>query len=261
MIYANDVHYPFSISTIKLAILLFYLRLFGSRKYLKKILYATGALVVSWFIGVTFPAIFMCNPISVAFVLDTVDQEQHCIGANAYLISTSVFNVLLNLWILGLPLSIIWTLQLSRRRKYGLSGIFLLGAFTIGASVARAYYLFNVDLLDITWSSVTPINWSSVEISVGIISACLPILQPVLAVLGRKFLETVSFWSGRSNKSNDLWYLESPARQQGGMSPKPDEKMTTPRLSLGNVSWRAPEYEGFGYDDAFKEFGMAYAPP
>lgn len=128
MIYANDVHYPFNISTIKLAVLLFYLRLFGSRKGFKKILYATGALVVSWCIGLTFPAIFRCNPISAAFILDTLYQEQHCIGANAYLISTSVFNVLLNLWILGLPLFIIWTLQLSQRRKYGLSGIFLLGA-------------------------------------------------------------------------------------------------------------------------------------
>lgn len=110
-------------------------------------------------------------------------------------------------------------------------------------------------------SSVAPINWSSVEISVGIISACLPTLQPVLGVLGRKFLETASSWSGRSNKGKDLRYLESPARQQGGTPPNPDKKMTTLQLSLGNVSWRAPDYEGFGYDDAFKEVGMKDPSP
>ena len=117
------------------------------------------------------------------------------------------------------------------------------------------------DIFIISGSSVTPINWSSVEISVGIISACLPTLQPVLRVLGRKFLETASPWSGRSNKGKDLLYLESPARKQGGTPSNPDDKMTTLRLSLGNVSWLAPDYESFGYDDAFKELGMKNPSP
>lgn len=56
MIYASDVNYPFSVSTIKLAILLFYLRLFGSRTGFRKVLYVTGALVISWFIGKSFTA-------------------------------------------------------------------------------------------------------------------------------------------------------------------------------------------------------------
>ena len=128
MIYVSDIHYPFSVSIIKLAILLFYVRLFGSRKGFRNILYATGALVISWFIGSTFAAIFRCTPISAAFILDGVLQEQHCIDTNAWFISTSVFNVLLDIWILALPLFVIWTLQLSFRRKVGVSGIFLLGA-------------------------------------------------------------------------------------------------------------------------------------
>lgn len=128
MLYANEVHYPFSISTIKLAILLFYLRLFGSRQGFRKILYATGALTISCCIGLTFPAIFRCTPVSAAFSLDALYQDHHCINANAYLISTSVVNVLLDVWILVLPLFIIWTLQLSPRQKYELSGVFLLGA-------------------------------------------------------------------------------------------------------------------------------------
>lgn len=228
MIYASDVNYPFSISTIKLAILLFYLRLFGSRTGFRKILYVTGALVISWFIGKSFTAIFRCTPISAAFVFDTFYQEQHCIDTNAYLIPTSVFNVTLDVWILVLPLYIVWTLKLSPRRKCGLSGIFLLGAFTIGASIARTYFVFNVDLSDITWSSVTPINWSSVETSVGIISACLPTLLPVFGVLDRKVQKTTTFWRRLTNKSKDLWYLDFSARQKGESTPTSNEKMANP---------------------------------
>lgn len=97
--------------------------------------------------------------------------------------------------------------------------------------------------------------------SVSIISACLPTLQPVLGVLGRKFIQVTSFWSGHVDKGKDLGYLESPARQEGETSPKSDRKMSTLRLSLGNVSWLALDYKGFGYDDKFKEIGIKQPLP
>lgn len=128
MIYGSQIHYPFSISTIKLAILLFYLRLFGTRKGFRTTIYATGTLVVSWFFAETFKAVFRCSPIGVAFVPDAVYQNHHCISTKAWFIPMSVFDVLLDAWILVLPLFFVWTLQLSARRKAGLSGIFMLGA-------------------------------------------------------------------------------------------------------------------------------------
>lgn len=65
----------------------------------------------------------MWNPL----VFGGPDVGNHCIDENAYYVSTSVFNVALDFWILMLPLTIIWTLQLSRRRKAGLVAIFLIG--------------------------------------------------------------------------------------------------------------------------------------
>ena len=51
---------------------------------------------------------------------------EHYDDFNIYLINTSVINVILNFWILALPLSIVWALQISRRSKASLSEIFLL---------------------------------------------------------------------------------------------------------------------------------------
>lgn len=96
MIYASKVHYPFGISTIKLAILLFYLRIFGARKGFKNIIYATGALVTSWFLAETFTVIFRCSPLNAAWLFDAVYQERHCIQTNDWLISMSAFNILLD---------------------------------------------------------------------------------------------------------------------------------------------------------------------
>ena len=103
-------------------------------------------------------------------------------------------------------------------------------------------------------SSVTCINWSNVEISVAIISACLPTMQPVFRVMARKLVETNPFSNTRANRNSNLSYQEPPAGQDRGTSPSPDGNMSPPRLSLGNISWLALDYEGFGSDDAFKEF-------
>ena len=128
MLYAANVNKPFSISTIEIAMLLFYLRLFGFHRCFRRILYLTAALVASWFIGKLFVAIFRCSPVSAAFDPDPLHQEAHCFHNEAYLIPTALLDVLLDVWILILPLPMVWNLQLSQRQKYCLSGIFLLGA-------------------------------------------------------------------------------------------------------------------------------------
>ena len=128
MIYAANVNKPFGLSTVKIAILLFYLRLFGFHRYFRRVLYSTAALVTSWFIGKTFVAIFRCSPVSAAFDPDPFHQKAHCFHKEAYLILTALLDVLLDIWVLILPLPMVWKLQLSQRQKYCLSGIFLLGA-------------------------------------------------------------------------------------------------------------------------------------
>ena len=127
MIYASQIHYPFSISTIKLAVLLFYLRLFGTRKGFRNAIYSTGTLVISWFVTETFRAIFRCSPISVAFLPDPIYQNHHCIK-KVWLIPMSFIDILLDVCILVLPLFFVWTLQLAAKRKVALSAIFMLGA-------------------------------------------------------------------------------------------------------------------------------------
>lgn len=55
------------------------------------------------------------------------DIRHYCTDNNSYYVLTSTFNVTLDFGILVLPLSIVWTLKLSRRPKIGLSAIFILG--------------------------------------------------------------------------------------------------------------------------------------
>ncbi|CAF9916856.1 MAG: hypothetical protein ALECFALPRED_010886 [Alectoria fallacina] len=201
----------------KTSVLLFYLRLFGSpgtRQGFRKLLHTSQALVVVWLIASIIPGIFRCHPINDSWnplVVGAHDVRHYCNDSNTYYVSTSAFNVALDFWILVLPLSIVWTLQLSGSRKVGLSAIFLLGGFICGASIARAYTVANVSLSDFSYDATPSIIWSSIEISVGIICACLPTIQPVLQLFSRKVRDATPQHRPR-RESSGLWYSESVTR-------------------------------------------------
>ena len=107
--------------------------------------------------------------------------------------------------------------------------------------------------------------WSVVEVSVGVICACLPTLPPLLRVVGHKLSGTATLWSKHINKGKDkekdLNDLESSTKQKGAKTSESNEKRTALQLTLGNASWRTLDYKGFGHDIAFEEAGSGHASP
>ena len=127
-IYASEIYYSVTMTIIKTSILLFYLRLFGVRKWFRRVLYVTESVVVCWCIAAVFPAIFRCRPVRDGLLPITKGTISHCDNIDVYLLTTSVLNVVVEFWILLLPLSIVWIIQLPKRQKVAVSCIFLLGA-------------------------------------------------------------------------------------------------------------------------------------
>lgn len=76
-------------------------------------------------VGVFFALVFQCTPI--AFNWDHTIKGGHCIDQRLLFVSTSAFNILTDIIVLGLPLYILADLKIRRRTKIGLIFIFLLG--------------------------------------------------------------------------------------------------------------------------------------
>ncbi|KAI4210361.1 MAG: hypothetical protein LQ351_006810 [Letrouitia transgressa] len=74
------------------------------------------------------------------------------------------------------------------RRIFGIDRVFniltwLLAFVIFGVcigSVYRARIVHRISARDATWSDIEPAIWAAVEIKIGIVSACLPTLRPVL---------------------------------------------------------------------------------
>ncbi|KAL8995730.1 MAG: hypothetical protein Q9169_004588 [Polycauliona sp. 2 TL-2023] len=83
-----------------------------------------------------------------------------------------------------IPVDIIWKLQLSTKKKIGLS---LLLSAGICAAVKTSKIPITIrGRLDITWMTIELLMWGGIEMNVIIIAACIPTLRPlVLVLLGR----------------------------------------------------------------------------
>ena len=117
-----------------------------------------------------------------------------CINYEAVLTVFSTLNIATDVAILCLPLPLVWKLQISRRQRFQIIGIFLLGGLydkpifamvqlTIDSicavSIIRIFAVTSTSLDDPSWSNVYGTVWSVVEIDIGIVCACLPMLGPL----------------------------------------------------------------------------------
>ncbi|KAL8894385.1 MAG: hypothetical protein Q9207_008509, partial [Kuettlingeria erythrocarpa] len=89
-------------------------------------------------------------------------------------------NIVIDFSIILLPLPLVWRLKLSRARKIGLSGVFLLGTFASIISIVRVHANTSLKTTDPTWEYVPVMIWSTVEGNVGVVCACCPVLAPLV---------------------------------------------------------------------------------
>lgn len=110
---------------IKLSVLSFYLRIFSTSKRFKYLCWMTFAFVAATTISFTFVTILQCVPISNAFLV--VPKTGYCVNDQAATWTLSALTVLQDILVLFLPIMEILALQMSSRKKVGVSLVFILG--------------------------------------------------------------------------------------------------------------------------------------
>ncbi|KAK5095546.1 hypothetical protein LTR70_003469 [Exophiala xenobiotica] len=111
----------------------------------------------------------------------------------AFWYCNSAFNIITDIIVVAIPISVLKSLQIPKRQKYGLVGVFALGGL-----LHSLYVIANSK--DVTWDNVGAATWSAVELNTGIICACLPTLKPAISSFAPRLL-------GSSNGTNrSSWY-------------------------------------------------------
>ena len=162
----------------KLAILSMYLRIFTARSYRMSV-YILAAVLIMTFLAGGLTGSLGCQPL--AFFWDPTIPGGHCININAFFRWISLPNILTDIAMLVLPQPLIWTLQVTRNQKIGLTLTFLTGSVGLIASIFRFTTFFqNNAITDGTFASVDLMSWTIIEPGIYLVAACLPPLRPLI---------------------------------------------------------------------------------
>ncbi|KAL4876880.1 hypothetical protein BJY04DRAFT_138127 [Aspergillus karnatakaensis] len=179
IIFAYVILYATTVPMVKLSVLLLYRRIFR----LTWSLYICAFLSIGYTISVATTISVACVPTSYYWTqwVEPLSGGVCRIDLYQFYLWNAVANLLTDVIILCLPIPIVWRLQMPRSQKLAISGIFLLGGFVCVATGVRIHAITKMgSSVDITWVIGDAMIWSNVEPCIGIVSACLPTLRPLL---------------------------------------------------------------------------------
>ncbi|KAK3361888.1 hypothetical protein B0T24DRAFT_724336 [Lasiosphaeria ovina] len=190
---------------VKFSVCLLYWRLFA-RVMFRRFLAAWCVVIVCWTVAFLLAGLLECGSQLSALFSSPQVYYQYCgsaVPAGYGMIASDLATDLITLVI---PVPVILTLVMDTRTKVLTLLTFMIGAFSVGASIAKAYIYIEVALGSSTQDAILSLTaisiWNLVEVQVGIMAACGPTLRVILSHL----LPTDAFMSlissmGRSHRS------------------------------------------------------------
>ncbi|KAH6959632.1 hypothetical protein BKA56DRAFT_501220 [Ilyonectria sp. MPI-CAGE-AT-0026] len=215
-LYAGGLAYLTVLTLLKLSLLCFYLRIFPTQS-VRRILW--GTIILNAVSGIVFCIVFtlQCLPISYFWNQWDGEHQGYCINGNAMGWSHAAVSIAIDIWMLIVPLLQLKSLNLNWKKKVGVGIMFSVGTFVTIMSILRLHALikFALNVPNITQEFVGITIWSTVEINVGIICACLPSLRMLLARLFPNILGTSHQYYSSQTERGEAGYSSNRSRALG----------------------------------------------
>ena len=166
-----------SIFFVKLSITLFLLKIGGLRKPLKIALIVNVIFLGLANLAFIIELLAQCRPIEANWDV-TLKPTAQCISVAgtvdiSYL--AAAISAFTDFCLVVIPLPIIWDLKMSRRTKWSIIALMLMGLLAMICGIVRATQVSNLnDTEDITWAIIPIGLWTEAEFYIGIITGSLP---------------------------------------------------------------------------------------
>ncbi|KAF1994567.1 hypothetical protein P154DRAFT_624650 [Amniculicola lignicola CBS 123094] len=169
--------YAAALGLIKVSICLFYNRIFPFRSFHVASWCMVG-IIIAWACAAVLYALLSCQPL--AMFWNPRIRGGYCVPdqVTAWVVIGAI-DVVIDIIMLGLPLPLLWNLNVSLPDKIALTCIFGAGISTMVFSVLRVEALVGIDFDNITYTGANALVWTFVEPAVGISVACAPFLRPI----------------------------------------------------------------------------------
>ncbi|PLN79473.1 hypothetical protein BDW42DRAFT_172895 [Aspergillus taichungensis] len=229
--------YGIVMGLVKTSMMLFFMRIFGTKRSFQISVGIVMTIVWLWAISVILETVLLCRPL--AFNWDTTIPGGTCGDRNGTFVSAGVLNLVTDLMVMALPVPYIWKLQLSTAKKIALSLVFCMGLLVSVISIVRLSSLMAIDFNDITYSVQMGVMWTVLEPELAIICANMPLMKTVLARAFPGLFSTAQITYSVSN-GQDFQRIHDPGAAIYPMNRLDHEPVNTKVSSGSNTSGSRP---------------------
>ena len=135
----------------KVILCFFYYRLSPATWYRYSV-YFTGVICVGSLVGIWFSVMFSCNPVAASWDQRLV-AEATCLNRPPIYITQAAFGSVTDFMLLILPIPTLIGLQMNKKKKLGLIGLFSVGSVTLVTSIIRLVLLLpTLSSVDQPWA-------------------------------------------------------------------------------------------------------------
>ncbi|KAI0839862.1 hypothetical protein F5Y06DRAFT_264875 [Hypoxylon sp. FL0890] len=186
-LFLGTIMYLATMIFLKAAILLEWARIFGpgSRRSFRWTCYILAAVNAAYYIINVSLECTSCTPR--AYYWDKTIPGGHCTDAAVLDLVSAVVNLIFDLAILILPQGVIWRLNMSRRKRVGVSVVFIIGLLGCACATLRiAFGVAYVSSDDYTYELSKQSILCTAEATAGFLVFCAPAApKPVLYLAQR----------------------------------------------------------------------------
>jgi hypothetical protein len=185
---SSIVLFSFSSLCVKTALLALYLRVFSPSAAARGMIWIGIATIVVFYLISIILNIRFCVPISMTTPVPDRDEWARKLKASTcsqpvYNLNAAVglFGVVSDLYVLVIPVSMVYRLRIPRNKKLGILGIFLTGLLAVALSItSTAFRFLQLESYDFTWDSIPSYTLRAAELNIGLICSCMPVVFVIL---------------------------------------------------------------------------------
>ncbi|KAI1186179.1 hypothetical protein F5B17DRAFT_441277 [Nemania serpens] len=186
---------------IKLGILLEWIRIFvppGSRNLVFWASHIMIFVVIGFYLALIVAFNIACTPVEANWNV-LINGDCTRVDTKYTNISASAFNLISDVLILLIPQRVIWKLNMSTKRKIGVSLVFAVGLFACVASLIRLVETVrHAETPDFTYTFSGIMLVSASEIALGFLVVCLPYFPRLIGSVDMSALRSMLSFSNRS---------------------------------------------------------------
>ncbi|KAG8531804.1 uncharacterized protein KY384_003440 [Bacidia gigantensis] len=175
------------IVAVKMSILFFYMRLngFASRKW-KIVLWTLFAAMVAYIVSATLVVALHCDHPRSFFDLrykGHLEKEPKCLDLPKVVVGLNVIEILFDASLMVVPVVMLWKVQMKWTTKLRVYIAGMVGCLNIAIAVGRTLMNFSQQkAVDFSWYSYTATQWAQAELTLGVITASLPVLSNLITI-------------------------------------------------------------------------------